>query len=349
MTISPSLYWFLILGIFVDYPAFGPSNATTTLFSQELDDSASCYRIPVLAKAKNGTLLAVADQRIPDCSDLRSNPDINLVIRRSTDEGKTWSSISTLIDLPNGQSASDASIIVDQNTGTIFLLYNFMDLQSSPNEYRFHLMSSTDHGQSWSEPADITQQIKPDVWKDDFVFITSGRGAQTEDGHLLFCLVHLEKGVYVVQSQDGGQNWFRLATPLQPADESKIVALPNGTWMVNSRVNQAGIRYVHLSNDKGKTWRTKPDSNLVDPGCNASIYFQKENNHLYFTNLKHPSQRRNLVLHSSTDFGHSWQLDQVIETGSAAYSSMVNLSNNEIGVLYERNDYQEIVFWKKQF
>ncbi|MFA7251746.1 MAG: sialidase family protein, partial [Bacteroidales bacterium] len=77
-----------------------------------------------------------------------------------------------------------------------------------------------------------------------------------------------------------------------PGDESKVIELADGTWMVNSRGNGAGHRYVHLSADEGKTW-----------GEGSTVH-----------------------------------------AGNSAYSSMTFIPGKGIGLLYERNDYREIVF-----
>jgi sialidase-1 len=57
--------------------------------------------------AQNGDLIAAIDERKINCGDLRTNKDINIVIRRSEDNGVTWSEIKTVADLPSGESASD--------------------------------------------------------------------------------------------------------------------------------------------------------------------------------------------------------------------------------------------------
>jgi len=318
--------------------------AEQVLFSAEADTTIACYRIPALAVAKNGALLAAIDQRVPSCGDLRSNRDINIVLRRSIDHGATWSKEGVVVNFPLGQSASDPSFMVDQQTGTVFLLYNFMDLDRAPNEYRFHLLRSDDHGVSWSDPVDITSQIKDPAWQNDFTFITSGHGIQTQEGTLLHTLVHLEQGVFLFGSTNGGRTWQRFGTPVQPADESKVVELPGGIWMINSRVNEVGYRVVHTSADRGVNWTTRSDSVLIDPGCNAALVYHPAGDRLYFVNAKHSFRRENLTLRHSKDRGHTWSRGEAIFPGSAAYASMVVLPTGELGILYERNDYTEHVF-----
>ena len=84
------------------------------LFENESLGSNACYRIPTISLVPNGDLIAIVDERIDSCDDLRKNEDINLVIRRSVDSGINWSPTKKLIDLPMGESASDASLIIDR-------------------------------------------------------------------------------------------------------------------------------------------------------------------------------------------------------------------------------------------
>ena len=86
------------------------------LFDATENDSIACYRIPSLITAPNGDLIAAIDERVPSCGDLKWSRDINIVVRRSEDNGKTWAGIERIVDFPDGQSASDPSMIVDEVT-----------------------------------------------------------------------------------------------------------------------------------------------------------------------------------------------------------------------------------------
>ena len=96
--------------------SFGLSHAQeldfVDLFPQK--EGIACYRIPSIIMAPNGDLITAIDERVPSCADLRDNKNINLIIRRSADNGKSWTPIETVVDYPQGQSASDPSMIVDR-------------------------------------------------------------------------------------------------------------------------------------------------------------------------------------------------------------------------------------------
>ena len=318
----------------------------TDLFNAENNPEVSCYRIPSIITAPNGDLIAAIDERVPSCGDLKWSRDINIVIRKSSDNGKTWGKIEKIIDYPLGQSASDPSMILDKQTNTIFLFYNYMDLDNQKDIYYLKYISSNDNGKSWSKPVDITNQISKENWKNDFKFITSGRGIQTKKGTLLHCLVNLQKGTHVFGSNDNGKTWFITETPTSPGDESKIVELNDGSWMVNSRVNKLGYRYSHFSNDNGKTWISKKEESIIDPGCNGSLirYSQGEKNLLLLTNINNKKERKEIVLRYSTDEGKSWSNPKIIYNGEAAYSSMTVMENGNLGLFFEMDNYTKNVF-----
>jgi len=320
------------------------------LFNTSMNPEVACYRIPALVTATNGDLVAAIDERVPSCQDLRGSRDINIVIRRSQDHGKSWSEIERIVDFPLGTSASDPSMIVDWVTGEIILFYNFMDLDREKDIYYLHVVKSSDHGRSWSEPEDITAQISKDEWHKDFKFITSGHGIQTRAGKLLHCMVNLDHGLHLFGSDDHGKTWNLIDTPMKPGNESKVVELEDGSWMVNSRANGRGVRYVHVSTDRGNSWETRPATELIDPGCNGSMirYTSIEDGHnknrLLFCNAKMKEGRGNLTVRLSYDEGKTWTEGKTIYPGSAAYSSLTVLENGEIGLFFEKDNHTENLF-----
>lgn len=321
------------------------------LFNTSMNKNAACYRIPAIVTAANGDLVVAIDERVQNCGDLNVNNDINIVIRRSTDNGKTWSEIEKAVDFPKGKSGSDPSMIVDGETKEIFLFYNFMDLDNEKDVFYLHYVKSSDNGKTWSEPVDITSQITKPEWKNDFKFITSGTGIYTSTGKILHCLVNLKRGLYVFGSDDHGKSWYFIDTPIKPADESKIVDLADGSWMINSRVNnKKGMRYVHVSKDEGKIWKSGPEPVLIDPSCNGSIIRYtsiKEGynkNRLLFANAKMEKGRKNMTVRISYDEGTTWSEGKTIYPGSSAYSCLTVLKNGDIGLFFEKDEYTENTF-----
>ena len=319
-----------------------PEHAFTDVFYPAMKSGVACYRIPALVILPNGAMLAAADERVPSCQDLRSNRDINIVLRKSMDKGRTWSPMETIVDPPSGKSASDPSFIYDRITGELFLFYNYMDLDSARGMYRFHLVSSRDGGISWSAPVDITSMITRSGWEDRFRFITSGNGIQTSAGRLLHTIVDVEYGsVRLFGSTDHGRTWELTGEPVTPADETRVVELPDGRWLLNARVNKAGCRYVHLTADCGKTWSTQKESLLPDPGCNAGLIFAdvgRGQGFLAFTNPASHLERKKLMLKVSLDGGVTWPFEQPIYAGPSAYSSLAVEPDGGLGILFEREN-----------
>lgn len=337
--------WFVITGWLTVLPVKAQEGSESVLFASG-DYGSSCYRIPALCEAPDGSLLAVADQRNPSCGDLLYNTNINLVLRKSTNRGQSWSPLRVIVDFPEGKSASDPSFIVDKQTGKVFLLFNFMDHINQPRKFEHMVMESSDNGETWSEPVNITTQISSPEMEDYFRFVTSGSGVQTSDGTLLHTLVTLEEGVFIIGSKDHGKTWFRLPLPIKPADETQITEAADGSWILSARVNQKGYRLIYQSNDQGKSWKQISDTLHADPGCNAGFLRIIKNNKEIFllTHIHHPSERKGLTLCYSTDGCQTWKECKVIEKGAAAYSSVIELNESKIGVLYEKDDYRRIVF-----
>lgn len=312
------------------------------LFSNKNQNAVACYRIPSIVKSHDNTLVAVIDERHNSCADLIGNTNINIAMRSSRDGGATWSAAKTVIDLPEGQSASDPSMVLDRKTKEIFMFYNYMDHNTPGKEFRLHVVKSKDNGETWSQPQDITSQVAPEGWKKDFKFITSGRAVQTRKGWILNTLVRLNDGVYIIGTKNHGKTWFRLPAVAATADETNIVELPNRDWMLNARVKNLGYRKIFISKNKGKTWKEYTDKQLIDPTCNASTLVVDKN--LWFSNLHDQKNRENLGIKMSPDLGKTWNFIKTIEPGSTAYSVLVPVSKNELGVIYEADDYKDIVF-----
>lgn len=320
------------------------------LFNTSMTEGVECYRIPAIITAPNGDVIAAIDERVPGCGDLKFSKDINIIVRRSADNGKTWSDIETAVDFPFGQSASDPSFIVDHVTNDIFMFYNYMNLDTEKDIYYLHYVKSSDNGKTWSKPVDITSQIAKPEWHEDFKFITSGRGIQTRSGKLLHTMVNLNSGLHLFGSDDHGKTWYFIDTPIQPADESKVIELADGTLMINARVNGKGLRYVHTSTDEGQSWTTVPAPELIDPGCNASIirYTAIEDgykkNRLLFSNAKSEKGRVNMTVRISYDEGKTWSEGKTIYEGPSAYSDMTILENGDIGLFFEQDNYTKNPF-----
>lgn len=305
------------------------------------------FRIPSLVTAPNGDLIAAIDARRDNSRDLIWVRNIDIVIKRSSNNGTSWGPMEVVADFPDGEAASDPSMIVNKITGEIFLFYNYMNQDTAPKIFYLHVIKSKDNGKTWSKHQDITSQITRPEWYKDFKFITSGRGIQLGNGGLRHCMVNLESGLHLFGSDDHGKTWFFKDLPIKPANESKVIELMDGSLMINARQNGSGSRQIHISRDEGNSWKSYNDTILVDPGCNGSIirYTSIEHgfskNRLLFSNAKSEKGRKNLNVRISYDEGKTWSEGKTINPGSSAYSSLTILNDGSIGVFYEANNHRE--------
>lgn len=249
-------------------------------------------------------------------------------------------------------------------------------------------VSSVDFGKSWSDPKEITTEVhrpnKPDVnaaWQ----FKEDWRSYANTPGHAIQIKKGKYKGrIFVPANHSAGEpqasakdyqahgyftdnhgESFQLGetVPYLGSNESTAAELSKGRIMMNSR-NQQGnerARIISISADGGATWDTTyVDYQLPDPVNEGSILTIGETrgkNILAFSNAADQKYRDNLTLRISFDDGSTWTRSIVVDkstlnyTGDwAAYSDIVAVGKSHIGILYEKDNYENIVFkrvkWK---
>lgn len=319
-----------------------------TLFSGG-DFNSNSYRIPAVCTAQDGTIITAIDARIDNNSDLPGNIDI--VVRRSTDGGHNWLTPQTIADF-GADGASDPALVVDRATGDILCLFASHSglFQSTPsNKIRFQVSKSTDNGATWSAPVEHSTDIYAPNW--NAAWVASGSAHQLRNGRIVAVVGVREIGEndidnFVIYSDDAGDSWSFMATEaVNSGNESKIIELDNGDWMINSRNNATTNRLVTTSTDQGATWGASlPD--LIDPGCNADLirytstldgYNQSR---VLFSNLQSTSGRFNIHVYLSHDEASSWTYSKQIYEGASAYSSLTILDDGTVGLYYENGEYE---------
>jgi sialidase-1 len=309
------------------------------------DEGVHTYRIPALLETKKRTLLAVVDARHDSSRDMPAK--ISLVMRRSHDQGATWSPALTLRQVPEG-GVGDASLLLDRRTARIWCFHSYgppgigfgtaqPGARTGASTFQFHAVSSDDDGETWSAPRDLTPQVKDLAWQ--ALFATSGTHIQTSKGRYLVPMV-VRDGQGIISSRnaysdDAGSTW-KIGAAIGPGtDESKCVELHNGDILQNMR--NGSTRSLALSHDGGVTFGSVThDAALVDPICNAGfLHYRREHRDLLiFTNAA-SAKRENLTLKTSVDEGHTWITRQTLHAGPSAYSTLVALRDGSVGVLYE--------------
>jgi sialidase-1 len=320
-------------------------------------------RIPALTLSTRGTVLAAWDAR-PTLADLPSN--ISIVLRRSTDGGRTFGEPITVRRDPPPRGYGDPGFIVDRITGRIFVFYAAAERQgylsshsgtdeADPDILQADYSYSDDDGLTWRHRR-ITGALKDAAWGG--LFASSGEGLQIRRGPYAGRLVQqyavrYRNGNWAASaySDDHGTTW-RMGRLVGPgADENKSVELADGRLMLN--VRSRPYRKVAWSSDGGVTWTgLHEDSALVDPGNNGSIIRvapgaragDPRAHWLLFSNTASPTERANLTVRLSCDDGRTWPVRRTVEAGSAAYSTLTGLGGGRFGLLYERRNYQAIAF-----
>ncbi len=325
------------------------------------------YRIPALITAADGSLVAAADKRWDALNDLAAHLDV--VVTRSTDNGKTWSAPITIAGANTTTGYGDPALVVDNvyHKGRILCVFAsgaafWGSTQSSP--IAINVSYSDDNGLTWSNPQDITSQIYgygaplSGIYG---AFAASGRALQLKDGRIMFVIDARNTSSwggttlnYVVYSDNGGDSWnvstnsptpnSTSSTATANADEAKVVELANGNVLMSIRNrNNDGKRLYAISEDRGMTWSTRADwGDFVATNCNGDvIYYTYESdgyskNRMLHSIPSHASIRQNVSVKLTYDEGSTWAYEKSICPGYSAYSSLTILPDNTIGIFYEK-------------
>ncbi len=307
------------------------------------------YRIPALIETRKGTLLAACDARHENSRDLPGR--ISLVMRRSSDRGRTWSAAETIRKVPEG-GVGDPSFLLDRKTGRIWCFHAYgppgigtptakPGAVTGPDTLQVHAITSDDDGVTWSKLIDLTPQIKDPAWQ--AIFATSGTHFQTSRARFLVPIVVFDPNKSLTSrnaySDDNGKTW-KIGSAIAPGtDESKVIELADGTVLQNMRNGKT--RSVARSKDGGITFDNlnAHDAGLIDPTCNAGLarYRHGGKDVLLFTNAA-SAKRENLTVKLSRDGGRTWPESRTLHAGPAAYSTVLPLRDGTIAVLYERGD-----------
>lgn len=321
------------------------------------DHGSKFYRIPALVTAADGSIIAVADRRNDSPGDLPNLIDI--VLRRSTDNGASWSDQIVIARHTPDRGFGDAALVVDRRTGDLLCIFAsgcglWKSTAAEPMDVC--IARSRDNGLSWSEPRYITPQIygpgcdNPAAEPVSGLFAASGRALQLRDGTLAFVVAAHHTGEkwpplynYVCISEDGGETWRMLpATPGAYGDESKIMELADGSWLMSIRNPGQGYRLHARSHDRGATWSTPAEwKELPDPACDGDILrYSLRSEGAARDRLLHsiPADtaiRRNVSVAVSYDEGRTWPVCRCVWNVPSAYSSLTKLPDGSVGLLSE--------------
>lgn len=316
------------------------------------------FRIPSIIKTSNGTLVAFAEGRRWSDSDYG---DINVVFKRSTDNGVTWSACGEVVGSGAG-SWGNPTAVYDWSTGANGRIWLFMEWNdefktqwsdfAAWGDRRIHTSYSDDNGITWSTPVDRTSTLTPSTYKWDCV--GPGIGVKTlynTPGRLI--VPAYGRNIY---SDDNGTTWQYQIIP-GGTDESTIVELMDGTLMRNDRPgttfwNSSKTRRKSVGSISGgfPAWATV--AALPDPKCEGSMLRYNTdlpNRRIIFLNPNGIDKRCNMTARISYDDGVTWPKSRALFSAAncdytnttvvhGGYSSMAKTADYCVGALVEYNE-----------
>lgn len=327
-------------------------------------DGYFAFRIPALVTTTKGTLLAFCEGRKASLSD---DGDNDLVLRRSFDAGRTWGPLQ-LVHEEGGDAVvtiGNPCAVVDRTTGVVWLTMN-------RKNGRVLVTSSSDDGQTWAAPRDITTDVSRPEWgwyamgPGCGIQLTASGSNHSHPGRLVIPANHRTtpdrsgpSSSHVIYSDDNGRTWQLGGTVGPHTNECQLAELGDGRLLINCRNHWgrsgakpelSGRRITALSSDAGLTWsEPAPADALIEPTCQAGLIRLAKLSaagqaRLLFTNPASTTDRTHMTIRLSEDDGRSWPRSLLLEADSSGYSSPAELADGRIGVLYERARYREIAF-----
>ncbi len=319
------------------------------------DYGSANWRIPALLCLDDGTLLAVNDKRKYNETDLPQ--DIDIVIRRSSDLGTTWTEPETIIAGTGVGHGYGDPVLVQCANGDVLCLFaghNGYFQSTAENPICVFYKRSTDRGQTWGDTVNIT----PIVWGQSGyrgAFVASGNGLRLKRGvhagRILFAAAVLREGEYVsdnyvVYSDDNGYTWHRSEMAFKAGDEAKLAELADGRILIS--VRRSGARGCNISSDGGHTWgsqRTWPEMHVN--ACNGEMLRIDDTTLLH--SIPNSTERRDVSVFISNDEGASWHSPVPLFEGPSVYSSMTLLPDGTVGAYIERNPSGACELWYYRF
>jgi len=350
----------------------GPLVVESTLFTSSAD---SLFRIPAITVTSKGTLIALGDHRHQHGKDVGAAMPLDVMVRRSSDNGKTWTIAEDLIKCDGPDYAEgiygfgDAAIVADRESDEVLIMcVGDREGKSFGNGGRLevHRFCSHDGGQNFSEHTDLSDQFYgcSAIWKS--LFVASGKIFQSRvikvgKYYRLYCAALVKSyGDFVFYSDDFGRSWTILGNSTSPCasgDEPKVEELPDGSVILSGRAYGGRCFNIFRYSDEARTEGTWDKYQFTKEvlaqtnSCNGEIMAIKKKdgrNWLYLQSVPAGPGRSHVSIYYKTipsqesydditpaSFGKGWSVYEVTELDSA-YSTMCLMPNGRIGFYYER-------------
>ena len=360
-------YKYTVIGFFIAFFASCIGSAfagvTEQILFERKKDGYNNIRIPAIVKTNAGTLLAFAEGR-----EAGDTGKIQLIMRRSKDSGQSWSDIQIIWQDGNNTCGNPAPL-VDRDTGTIwlFMTWNFgsdneraIKTGQSKHPRKVFLCKSTDDGKHWSTPKEM-----PHLRKEPWRWYATGpaNGIQLtrgpHKGRLICPANHSDKATpkrqnstyrsHIIYSDDHGKTWQLGGVHEILTNESTVAELEDGSVIQNMRsYHGKGNRAVAVSKDGGESFeKLYLDDALKSPVCQASILrfsWEADGQGILLFSSPSDKKRTGMMVRMSFDDGKTWPASKLIYKKGSAYSNLIKLSDDTVGLLYEKDGYSSITF-----
>ncbi|MEU0174552.1 sialidase family protein [Streptomyces massasporeus] len=331
------------------------------------------FRIPAVVATRTGDLLAFCEGRVGSRDDFGN---IDVVLKRSTDGGRTWGPLTVAARNGDALAGNPAPVVLD--TGRVLIVHVRNAALATEDAIRRGTVSaadgrrvwvrhSDDEGRTWSAHKEITRETKRPEWR--WYATTPGHAIQLTTGRIVVPANHSlpptgtdngtegrYNGGHCLLSDDAGATW-RIGYVDDDTDgyinanETTAAELPDGRVYFNTRNDSPspGTRADAHSADGGRTLAKpfRPQAGLTAPVCQAAVLQLRDPDLLLYSGPADPGFRALMTIRASTDGGTTWRPAYTVDGLPAAYSDLVRIDTDTVGLLYETGDfgaYETITF-----
>ncbi|MEI5100202.1 sialidase family protein [Streptomyces sp. PmtG] len=323
------------------------------------------FRIPAVVVAHDGSVLAFCEGRVGSQEDFGN---IDIVLKRSADGGRTWGPLQVVGANGTDLAGNPAPVVLD--TGRILLVQVRNAAEATEEGIRRGRVApadgrrvwqqhSDDHGRTWSAPREITKQVKRANWR--WYATTPGHAIQLDGGRVVVPANHSlpptgtddgtegrYNGGHCLLSDNLGQTW-RIGyvddntNGYINVNETTAAELPDGRVYFNTRNDSPapGTRADAHSADGGASLVKpfRPQSCLTGPVVECAVLQLRDPDLLLFSGPADPGFRARMSLRASDDGGTTWTRVHTVDGLPAAYSDLVRVDDDTLGLLYETGDF----------
>lgn len=319
------------------FPFVGNAQHKTMVWKAN-EDNIFAHFVYGLAVTDKGTILAFAEARITESADDGAH---HIALRRSTDNGNSFSPSVTLVKSADGQSWTNPTIVQDSKTKELFLFYALNHHNVSTQVF---YISSKDDGLSWSSATEITTLFDDNKQGWTFHLPGPGHGIQLKNKRLVVPVWHRKSiafaakerayGVNCIYSDDHGKTWkVGGDAPVGEFNESQIVTKKNGDILLIGRTlssQDGSFQAKVISKDKGISWSANMEYDKGLKGSVCDIGLTRSGNMILVSQPADLKKRKDLTIRLSKDDGKTWVLSKLLQEGSATYSDMAVLPDKSI-------------------